>query len=216
MRKIPILLIGLIILSLSACSNQQKTTQVELKGNKQQTVNQEKSKTTELSQKSKKDDMNVSDENNNSEKDIKKETEQSEITQQEIQQVKKEYSEKLEKLETLWWYDKIDRLRVLANANCTWVCNLDMKDKLSPIELQVAQDCYKQCVEKQNQAKKELEKVQEQLNQEKQAYPEKCFQDAKQRYEQMEKEFSKMDKNMKWPALPSEKEFVKSYAERWA
>jgi len=209
MKKVLILTIGLIVLSLSACSNQQQTTQTDLKKNNQQLfTNKEKTKTSETSPKVEKDEVKISNRNNNtSKKNVKKE-----INEQEIKEVEKKYSKNLHVLENMWEDNKISKLSILANANCTWVCNLDMKNKLSSIEFQAAKNCYKQCVKKQMEAKQELEKIENQLNQEKQAYPEKCFQDAEQIYDQIKKNM--LQGSQQWVKLPSKKAIVQTYANR--
>ena len=102
MKKLSFFVLTLFVLSLSACSNQQKISQTDLKENNQQLLtNKEKTKTSETPPKVEKDEVNFPNQNNIPGKDIKKETEQKEITQEKVKQLKKEYSEKLEKLETL-------------------------------------------------------------------------------------------------------------------
>ena len=139
--------------------------------------------------------------------------EQEKLKKQEIQVYKKEYSEKLQNLEKMW-NDEFEKLQILANANCEWVCNLDMKDQLTQLELKVAQACYKSCVKKQEQAKKKLEQLQKQLEQEKAQYPKKCFKDAEENYKKQQ-EMLKNNKNLpKWYKPPKKEEIIQADANR--
>jgi len=205
------LLIFLPIVLLSACGWNTKNTNSENvsknSSNQEQIV-----KNAQIQNKQEQNSKETVDQSQNTKQNINKEDNNQKSKELEI--YKKEYSEKITKLENLW-KDKMSKLQVLANANCPWVCNLDMKDKLSKTELKIAQDCNKVCIAKQNQAKKELKKIEEQLKKEKQAYPEKCFQDAKQNYERQAK-FRKQEKQQlpEWFKQPSKEEIVQSDAER--
>jgi len=232
MKKLYFLLLALFVISLSACSNQQqvnknstnekKETEISSNNNIVNKTNIDETNTGETNSKNQIPiEKEKSIENKKTEKLPKDKQQEKEIEDnlkqekiKELKELKKEYSEKLTKLENLWT-DKKAKLQILANANCLWVCNLDMKNKLSKEELKIAQDCNKVCIAKQNKAKKELEKLEEQLKKEKQAYPEKCFQDAKKRYEQQEKNFSKEKQQLpKWFKQASKEEIIQSDAER--
>ena len=214
-------LLSIILLALSWCGQNQTTHTNNLNQDNKQAVNtvekEQISMNTEknnekLNQNKRNTEQQISD---NQEIDEKQKVKYSkEEKEQEIKIYKKEYTEKLNKLENMW-PDEMSKLRVLAHANCAWVCNLDMKDTLTPTELKIAQECNKQCIEKQKQAKEKLEQIRKQLEKEKQAYPAKCFQNAEKRYEEQQKMFAqdkqKLPKDYK---LPSKEEIVKSDANR--
>ena len=131
----------------------------------------------------------------------------------ELIEIKQEYVEKLKNLESMW-EDEMSKLQILANANCTGVCNLDVKNQLTEVELKVAQACYKSCIKKQEEAKQELEKLQKQLEQEKAKYPKKCFQDAEENYKKQQEMFKQAKNLPKDYKLPSKEEFIQSEANR--
>ena len=90
-----------------------------------------------------------------------------------------------------------------------------MKDKLSSVELKIAQECNKQCVEKQKQAQEKLKQIENQIEQEKKAYPDKCFADAEKKYEQQQKMLKQDKQNLPEDyKLPSKEEIIKLDANR--
>jgi len=216
MKKIWLFMLFISVLALWACSNQN-----DVKKNKENTqstqVSKEVSKNTvnnKWNNQTLQQKVKNNTENNTQTKQVDNET-NIQNQQKQVEEIKKEYSEKLNKLANLWWTDELSKLEVLANANCPGVCNLDMKNQLTKEELKVAQACEKLCIEKQTQAKAKLKQYQAKLNQEKQAYPEKCFQDAEKNYEQQQKMLKNNKQPLpKWFKQPSKQEIVQLDANR--
>jgi len=212
MKKI-FLILPLVLLASCGANSQQVQDKTQIQDSKQIIENKEELKTNSTTQ----NETQQALENTKESKQPEQITQEKQIDtkKEEIKEIKAEYTQKLQNLENLWWYDELTKLRTLANANCAWVCNLDMKDKLSQEELKVAEACNKLCVKKQNQAKQKLKEIEEKLKKEKQAYPGKCFEKAKKSYEQQEKirkqTEQQLPNNFK---QPSKEEIIQQDAER--
>ena len=167
MKKI--YLLAIFLLALSWCGQNQISQTDNLHQDNKQAVNTVEKEQVFINTKKNNEKIDQNQENTNQQiSDNQEINEKQDIKQpkeektQELKTYKKEYSKRLNKLETMWT-DEISKLRILANANCTWVCNLDMKDRLTSDELKIAEECNRQCIEKQKQAKEKLEQIGKQI-----------------------------------------------------
>jgi len=208
MKKIILLMFSMVL--LSACSNNNKNNVSNTNSEKTSVTTTTKTNNTNSNKNlsttytsdirnNKKSSSNIQTSNVKNNKETSHNTSQNtqnnESIQQnkqwiEIKEVKKKYVKRLNALKDLGT-DKMKELRVLAFANCTWVCDLDIANQLSETKLKIAKACYKSCIDRQKKAKEQLVKIKQQLEFEKLRYPKKCFEDAKKEYEKNQKEMLK-------------------------
>ena len=136
-------------------------------------------------------------------KEQQKQEEQKVVEHIDLKQIKTRYTQRLKNLENLW-------VEVISTANCTWVCDLDMKDRLSQQELKIAKQCFEKCIQMQQKAKQKLKILEEKQKQLLKKYPQKCIDDAKARAEKIEKDL----KNSKVKEPFNKQEFIKFESER--